>query len=387
MTDFVQPNYTLDSGANYPLHIDQAIASLAESSFFSNYIINGNFLIDQINEGALYTTSNASTQSSSVDGWFTVGVSPGTLQTRRVTDPDYPHEKCLEITCTSPDTSISTNDRYALFTFIEGTDIADLNLGVSTAANVTLAFDMNFSVAGNYGVALRNGPLSRAYVAMVTQNNASVRESKKISLVLDTTGNWPIDNSVGLEVHFTLAAGANYQTASTGVWINEINSLVAGNVTTSAQANFMSANTSKGYLGRFRLMRGTDTPPVIRTNYATALRRCQRYQWKSFAQGVQVKAQSGGYTIIYRATNAGANYHAVTFSLPVTMRATPVVNTYNPASNNAQWRNQTLGADSGSSSISANDSIVTIFNPQVSGDQLGNSICIDVLALANLSRP
>jgi hypothetical protein len=69
----------------------------------------------------------------------------------------------------------------------------------------------------------------------------------------------------------------------------------------------------------------------------------------------------------------------------VVMRATPAIVTYNPTSGNANWRNNTVAADSGvPSTPSLSDTSVVIANPQVSGDTVTSLIHLHVLALATL---
>ena len=61
------------------------------------------------------------------------------------------------------------------------------------------------------------------------------------------------------------------------------------------------------------------------------------------------------------------------------------ITTYNPNAANANWRNIDLGADSGAPVTNqAVDWGVSVRNPQIAGDALGNQVAIHVTADAEL---
>jgi hypothetical protein len=189
---------------------------------------------------------------------------------RRVADPDFPSLFALEVTCTTIDASMAATDQYHLLAAVEGYDAADLLAGTASAKQITVSFDMKFSVAGVYGVSIRNSATNRSFVGTVAQNSANVRESKTVTLTLDTTGTWLYTNGVGLYLSFCLAAGANFQTTA-GSW-------QAGDLlTTSAQVNFMSSITNIGYIGRIQLEKGAVATDFEGLSYQQDLDRCKRY--------------------------------------------------------------------------------------------------------------
>lgn len=305
--------------------------------FFRNRIYNGAWRFDQVNEGALYTVG-ASTQT--VDGWTGALVGTGVFKVRRVADPDNASLFAAEITCTTADTSIAATDVYKIFHSIEGYDVADLLAGTASAKTITISFDMKFSVTGVYGISIQNSAANRRYIGTVTQNVASARESKTVTLTLDTTGTWLYTNGAGLVLTFCLAAGSNFQAAG-AAWG------AGAELTTSAQANFMSSVANIGYIGRIQLEKGSVATEFEERSVQQDLDRCQRYYAKTFAQGTAV-AQSAGVAnslgLIVQNASANVSYPSP-WRLPVSMRAAGTLITYNPSAANASFRNTTASTD------------------------------------------
>ena len=116
--------------------------------------------------------------------------------------------------------------------------------------------------------------------------------------------------------------------------------------------------------------------------FGKELDRCFRYYQKSFPY-VTTPAQNAGNSgaLFYRATAAGvsnSNGRHILALMTEIRTATPTVTTYNPGAANANWRNITLGADSGvpTAGTATGTKYISIINPQVAGDALGNDIGI-----------
>jgi hypothetical protein len=136
-----------------------------------------------------------------------------------------------------------------------------------------------------------------------------------------------------------------------------------------------------------QLEAGATATAFQRRSFSEELRRCQRYIAKTFPYAVGPATAAGvSGSLAYRVSVAGtAGAQAVDWRFPVVMRATPAIVTYNPTSGNANWRNNTVAADSGvPSTPSLSDTSVVIANPQVSGDTVTSLIHLHVLALATL---
>ena len=322
--------------------------SYTHAPVFKNRLYNGAWRFDQVNEGGLYTSSSGFAIQAS-DGWTIDAVGAGVYKVRRVADPDFPSLFALEVTCTTADASIASTDLYAFRHNIEGYDVADLLAGTASAKQITVSFDMKFSVTGTYGVRFVNSALNRSFVGTVTQNIANTRESKTITLTLDTAGTWLYTNGTGLGIAFTLAAGSNYQTTA-GSW-------QAGDFyTTSSQVNFMSSVSNIGYIGRIQLEKGSVATEFEEMSYEADLARCQRYYNKTFPIGVAVAqaAGSAGVAASDYTYAAGAGV-VLMWQYPSRMRAISTITTYNPTQANANWRNASDTADANRSTSINNE--------------------------------
>jgi hypothetical protein len=344
-------------------------------------LINPNWLIDQINEGALYTVTGGAADVQTVDGWSGAApVAPGVFKVRRLVDPDNAALTCLEITCTTADAAIAAADAYYLHTAIEGYDATALLAGTASAQAITISFKFKSTVTGVYGISLANSALNRSYVGIFTVANAN-EASYTLTLTLDTTGTWLYTDGVGLRLRICLAAGTNFQKAA-GSWGAD------NMLTTSAQANFMSDVVNVAQLKRIQLIPGSVALPLAPADIQKELAKCQRYYWKTFNQGTAVQ-QGGPVTtgqISYRVTNATAVARFVHVRWAVPLRANPSVIFYNPNAANALWRNQTRATDSGTATGNNSGSAgASLANPQVAGDVVADIIAVHATANARLT--
>lgn len=306
-----------------------------------NLLINGNWLIDQINEGALYTVTGGGADVQTVDGWSgSAPVAPGVFKVRRLADPDNAALKCLEITCTTIDAAIAAADAYYLHTAIEGQDAAALMAGTAFAQQITISFNFKSNVNGVYGVSIGNSALNRSYVGIFTVADAA-EHTYFVTLTLDTGGTWLYDTGVGLRLRICLAGGSNFQKAA-GAWGAD------NMLTTAAQCNFMSNVANVAYMKRIQLIPGSVVLPIPPADIQKDLARCQRYYEKSFAIGTAV-AQNVGASLSefhWGAQTAGATGQISPLaSFKTLKRATPTLTFYNPAAANAQVRDVSAGAD------------------------------------------
>jgi hypothetical protein len=296
---------------------------------------NPNWLIDQINEGALYTVG-ASTQGP--DGWTGSLVGAGVFKLRTLADPDNAARKVLEITCTTADAAIAATDKYVLNTAIEGYDAADLMAGTASAARITIQFPFKTNVTGVYGVAVQNSAANRRYIGTITVVDTD-RHDYSVTLTLDTSGTWLYTSGIGLNVFFTLAAGSNFQDTA-GAWA------AGAHLTTSAQCNFMSSTSNIAYLGRFHVLPGGVALAYSSQDIQRELAKAQRYYGKTFNQGTAV-AQAAGFGGALGGNGAitGGMGPTGNWRFKATMRATPTATTYNPTQANNVWRASDDSAD------------------------------------------
>lgn len=309
-----------------------------------NLLINPNWQIDQINEGALYTYSAATAVGP--DGWSGSATGAGVFKLRTVTDPESAALKCLEITCTTADAAIAAGDDYYIQTAVEGYDAAALLAGTASAQPATLQFKFKTNVLGVYGIQIANSAGNRRYIGIITVADTNEHEYS-LSFTMDTAGTWLYTNGVGLYLRIVLAAGSTFQAAA-GAWA------AGAEQTTSAQCNFMSVNTNIAYLKRIQLIPGALVQAYSPADIQKALERAQRYFWKSFTVGTAPAQNVGtgtGELVGSQQVAAAAQNVFGAFVFPVQMRATPSIIFYNPAAANAQSRNETRANDNSATAV------------------------------------
>ncbi len=325
--------------------------------------VNPNMLLDQINEGALYTVGAA---QQALDGWTLTGSGAGTFKTRRLVDPDNAARFVTEITCTGADAAIGATDHYSLYTSIEGYDLAQLAPGTASAGSITIQFQFKTNVTGVYGIAVQNSATNRRYIGTITVTDTNVH-NYSVTLTLDTSGTWLYTDGVGCYVYFTLAAGANYQ-ATAGAWA------AGAERTTSAQCNFMSANTNIAYLGRFHIIPGNAVLTYALANFQRELTKAQRYYEKSYNQGTAIQSNSPVTAQqFYSTVNSGAVSLSFSVIYKVAKRAGGAFAEYNPITAAANSiRNLSTGADFGGAPL--NGSTTTQLFQSNAGGAVANDI-------------
>jgi hypothetical protein len=187
----------------------------------------------------------------------------------------------LKITVGTADTSLASTDRYSIYQYIEGNNVADLDFGMATAKTVTVSFWTKSSVVGTYGVYLMNGSYNRGIPSTFTINVANTWEYKTITFAGDITGTWFKDNRFGLALGVSFAMGTTYQgTANT--WT------ASAVFTTSSQTNFMATSGNTFYITGVQLEKGTTASSFEFRSYGKELMLCQRYYEKSYNIDVAV---------------------------------------------------------------------------------------------------
>lgn len=309
---------------------------------FRNRIINGAQVINQRN--ATVTTGSTFV----TDRWQVDNISTsGSVSFAQNTTAPAGFTYSLKITVTSADAAVGATDLIDFRQWIEGYNIADMGFGTSNSNYFTCSFWVNSSQTGTYGVSFRNSDSSRVYVATYTVNSASTWEQKTVTIPVDTSGTWLTDNSRGLGIAFTVMAGSNYQ-GTAGSWG------VTNNRTTSAQANLLATNGATWYITGVQLEAGTTASPFEYRQYGTELALCQRYYCKTY-EVTTVPATVTQTGPVYKTLDATQSYASLSWSLPVTMRASPTTVSYAPSSGTSgKFSTNSFGADSDVTSASAN---------------------------------
>lgn len=320
-----------------------------------NMLINPNWQIDQINEGALYTVNT--TGVFGPDGWSGDAVGTGVFKLRTVADPDNAALKCLEISCTTADASIAATDRYEVWTAVEGYDAAALQLGTASAQPFTYQFGLKSNaVTGVFGVYFTNSAGNRFYAGTITVPDTAAHEYT-VPITGDLAGTWLYTNGIGLRMGLVLAAGSNFQGAA-GSWS-------ASTIrTTGSQANFMSVNTNILYLKRNQLITGASPQAYAPADLQKELAKAQRQFYKTFQQGTAVAQAIGvntGEATVFQASAAGSAVQ-LTHYFPEMRITSPAVTTFNPGASNAQVRNETDVSDDSATSVAFSNTHNVLIN-------------------------
>lgn len=277
--------------------------------------INPDNLLDQINEGALYTVNASDVRGP--DGVSGTSVGAGVWKMRTLADPDNAARKVLELTCTTADASLAATDDYFLYRAVEGYDSALLLPGTASPQSVTIQFRLKTSVTGIYGVSIANSALNRRYIGTITVSDTAIHDYT-VTLTMDTTGTWLYTNGVGMYMRLCLAAGSNFQSTA-GAWA------AGAQQTTSAQANFMSNTANIAYLGSVHIIPGPLVQSYQPADIQRHLAKAQRQYEKSYNLGVVPGTSTGAGSVQTAFGAALAGYQEIDVPWKVRKRTTPTV--------------------------------------------------------------
>jgi hypothetical protein len=288
---------------------DIATAALAASR---NRIVNPAMQLSQ-----QFGTSNTDCTTAAtytLDQWIgRLSTTPGgTLRIAQVASPTPGGSPFrLRATAQVADGTLAAGDFYAIEQPIEGTSVADARFGSAAAKPLMLRFGLRSSVAGTFGVSIRNGINNRSYVSLVTIGAAEVNTDilRVLTVPGDTAGSWITDTGAGLRFTICLASGSTFQ-GTAGSW-------QAGELlTTAGQTNFMGTGAATFELFDVGLYVDTPglnvLPPFQAPEIGEDLFRASRYYQR-------IRAGIAGQSV-----GAGAFYSSSAI-IPVPMRATPVV--------------------------------------------------------------
>lgn len=237
-----------------------------------NRHLNPAFQICQ--DRATEATVSMSATGYVMDGVLTIVYGGGVLscsQVAKATPGGSPYR--LRAAVSTTDEAINSTDAYDITIPIEGVDVADLQFGTISAKSFVWRGIVNLPT-GTYGLSFTNGLGTRSYVTTITVAAGEAGTDKLVSVTIpgDTSGSWISDASgPGLIVRICIAAGTNYQTASSNSW-------QTGNLrTTAAQTNGMVSTSNVFEVADIGLYAGSELPTWEMPAYADDLRHALRY--------------------------------------------------------------------------------------------------------------
>jgi hypothetical protein len=293
-----------DGGSNAVLY---GVAAPTGSMGFRNRILNGDCRIDQRNAGASVTpTSSAYT----LDRWgvlITQSSKISIQQNAGSVTPPTGFINYLGVTSLSA-YSVATGDVFGIRQRIEGLNISDLGWGTASAQAVTVSFLVRSSLTGTFGGSLQNSAGNRSYPFSYTISSANTWEQKTLNIAGDTSGTWLTTNGVGIELLFSLGAGATYS-GTAGAWVG------ANYNSATGATSVVGTNGATFYITGVQLEAGSVASPFERRDYGRELMMCQRYYYKIGA-GITNSMLGVGW-------NASTTQSLALTTFPVTMRAAP----------------------------------------------------------------
>ena len=311
---------------------DNSVQNTAATGFgFKNRIINGAMVIDQRNAGASVTpTASAYT----LDRWEAGMSAASKFSIQRSATSATGFTNSLLATSTSAYT-VTTSQTFNLTQFIEGFNVADMGFGTANAQTFTLSFQVRSSLTGTFGGAFQNSDRSRSYPFTFTINAANTFETKTVTVAGDTSGTWLTDNGRGLNVIFSLGAGATLS-GTAGAWAS------ATYYSATGATSVVGTNGATFYITGVDLRKGSTGAYSNGQNdfdyrpYGMELGLCQRYYQAHLSPGYLPALCFSGNRVLSGMAYTGP------------MRATP---TFSVASNaftfylaGAAWNSTVIGA-------------------------------------------
>lgn len=289
---------------------------------FKNRIINGAMVIDQRNAGASQTFTAAAALAYSVDRWY--GYCTGANVTGQQIAGTYADSKNrYQFTGAASVTAIGFGQRIEQANSYDlANTTATLSCYISNSLLTTVTWTASYATttADTFGT-LASPTVTQIATGTFTVSGTRTKYTTNITV--------PSAATTGIQILFTVGA------QTSGTWIMDSVQLEKGSTATSF-----------------------DYRP-----YGTELALCQRYYFKTFAQGT-APVQGLGSTLgaLLVSTSATSTFGG-SLPLPVTMRATPTtVTTFNPqlSSANGNWRDTNNGADRTANSSGGGDSALYV---------------------------
>lgn len=354
------------------------LSSLGSSIGMRNRIVNGDMRIDQMNGGAV---SAAGATVISVDKFFGFMTGGGAFSMQRLSaTPPSGFTNYIRSIVTVADAAPGAEN--TINHKVEGTYCQDLQFGIAAnTQTITISFWVRCSLTGAFSGSVRNSAPDRSYPFSFTILAANTWEQKSVTIPSDTTGTWLIDANIGLRIDFDLGTIAGQRTTA-GAW-------AAGNFRgATGSTNWISTAAATFDLTGVQLEPGASATTFEQRPIGDTIRLCQRELQKSFllatapAQNVGVNTAE---TLMSSTVGTASTLGLIAVELPVIMRATPTVTTYNPAAANAQVRDETGAVDcSAVASVNPTERRIAVSYTTNAATVQGNKLGVHWIADARL---
>jgi hypothetical protein len=319
-TSAVQFSSNIDAGTGT---MNAATVSCSTGLMFRNRIINGDFRIDQRNNGASFTPTVVG-KTYALDrwwGWCQVG---SKFSVQRSTEVPVGQGFINSVLVTSLSAfSAPIGGYYGFGQYIEGYNIADMGFGTASATTVTLSFWARSSIAGTFSVALENGSFNRSYIFNYTISSTNTWQYFTLPFRADTTGTWDNTNGQGLRIWWDLGSNDTTYASTAGSW------LAADVLRTTGSVPLIATNAATLYIAGAQFEKGSAATPFEFRPFATELQLCQRYynQFGTVTTGGGGNTGNIPYTRLYNTGASTFTLYPVVY-LSMSMRIAPTGTIY-----------------------------------------------------------
>jgi len=297
-----------------------------------NLIINGAI---QVAQRGTTVTCNAGSNFYSMDRWYARGESSlgvFTLSQEDIAANNQGVKYAAKVTVTNNVTP-GSGDVYKIAQRIEGQNLAQLELGRSTAKSFTLSFIVKSSVVGTHSGSFMNSAENRSFPFTYTISNPDTWEQKSITIPGDTAGTWLVTNGIGLEVNFDMGTGSGKRGNAGGAWLAARAEGATGAVQVISSAN------ATWFISKVQLELGSVATDFEHRSFAQELALCQRYYYRPIDE-------NNKYLCLGFSDSSTMVSGFLQF--PVTMRANPSIDaSYGVSGSIGYWRiaNGNFGGD------------------------------------------
>jgi len=201
-----------------------------------------------------------------------------------------------------------TGTEYAIIRHpIEAQNLQQLDYGASGANSVTLSFWVRSNVTGDYAITMYQDDASKIIGSTYTISSADTWEQKTITFVGNTADVIANDNSTGLRLDWSLAAGSDRTTTDNTSW----GASATGNQAYGHTAQWGEATNDEWYITGVQLEVGSVATPFEHRSYGEELALCQRY-YRVLGMGLQGDV-------------AGSTFFELSTTFDIEMRSSPSV--------------------------------------------------------------
>lgn len=340
---------------------------------------NPDFVLDQPHAGSPRTTT---TGNLVADGWrFNGGLSTGgTLSMQFAQATAAPTGFTNSLTAKVLVGATAGASQSARFeSMIEGSEIARLGLGSSTAPPFMVNFCAQSTVTGQYSAYVQNGARSRSYVIPFTIAAANTWQCYVNQIPGETSGTWLMTpNVAGMFVGFTIGAGSNFNTPGTG-WQSSTY------YNSSTDANFSGTANNQLWVAAVHIIPSAFNLPYSARRLSDELVLAKHFYRKSLNYNVLPTAPQGllgADTVVlpYSFSSGLTAAMREVFDPPMFNNngsTPPTITFLSPSISGAACYNTTLAATSGAASaVNVGDNGFTISCALVSGDTAGNNVAV-----------